>query len=202
MSLELAECPHTEEVIIMNHPRLGMELATCKVCRQSQQYPDGRRIDAVITRIGRIGQAVVLPTPGTPLSITPEETRLVRQGYDIVHKERGNIRLSSYFGVTVVHDPLALETDRNKPENWDDMDRKAKALWFDSRRKDIIADIPFMTGTEISRRWSMSSGTLHGLRQRWRNAGFDVPDSPDGRLSSRCVPGVRTHATKLGVFED
>lgn len=76
-------CSHKNETIKPGRIP-GNFFAICHDCKQLLLYKEKEKEYGTILKIGRIGEAVVLPPPGTSLDITPEESRLVREGYDIL----------------------------------------------------------------------------------------------------------------------
>jgi len=86
IGMEFADCKHIEEDTL--GVSQGLTYTVCTTCGQTRRYKRGDDLSIVITKLGRIGDAIVLPLPGQSLDITPEETRLVREGFDIIEEER------------------------------------------------------------------------------------------------------------------
>ncbi len=86
--MEIATCEH-KEVTAVNQTNDYSE-ASCAICGQRRTFVIGDEESEVITKIGRINGAIVLPPAKTRYLITPEETRLVREGWDIKNTEKGN----------------------------------------------------------------------------------------------------------------
>ncbi len=83
------------EVVVCNHsetkeylPGLDLQVARCSLCGQERKFKVEHKDSIVVTKLGRIDGAVVLPSAGTRYEITPEESRLVREAWDIVQEEK------------------------------------------------------------------------------------------------------------------
>lgn len=61
--METTECRHIEHVTTMH----GMEVGTCSLCGQIVKYEGGNKV--TITKLGRIGEAMVMPPAGIRLSL-------------------------------------------------------------------------------------------------------------------------------------
>ncbi len=88
--MNIADCNHIKESTIgVNN---GLRLVTCDICSRARQYRSGEDGSEVITRIGRIGSAIIVPPAGSRFNITPEESRFVKEGWDIINEREGKRR--------------------------------------------------------------------------------------------------------------
>ena len=88
--MELATCSHPTEY------KLGSfqdeKHVRCTNCGQKRRYKEGDAYSIVITQLGRIGDAIVMPPPATSLDITPAESRLVKDGWDILQGQGSSVQ--------------------------------------------------------------------------------------------------------------
>lgn len=83
--LETIVCDHEETV----EGELGtIQIATCSVCGQTRQFKDTDEESVVITKLGRIDGKIVIPKAGTRFAITPEETRWLNEGRDMMREKQ------------------------------------------------------------------------------------------------------------------
>jgi len=121
IGMALADCKHTEEKEFGT--RDGKTLVACTTCGQTRRYIAGDEFSIVITKLGRIDGAIVMPPVATRLSITPEESRLVREGWDIINAPSKPLR----HVVELEPDIVEEKGDKNK-------------LYFDKPREEILSD--------------------------------------------------------------
>ncbi len=83
--MELATCNHKEENLGTFE---GQILVACTICGQSRRYKKGDNFSVVITSIGRIGEAIVMPPAGVKFDgISPEDYRLIAVGWDMLQQK-------------------------------------------------------------------------------------------------------------------
>ncbi len=86
--MEIANCEHQEEISLGNTD--GPTHGICTICGQEREYVEGDDDSEVIIKLGRIDGALVLPPAKTRFRISPAETRLVQQGWDIRNAREEN----------------------------------------------------------------------------------------------------------------
>ncbi len=82
----MAVCNHEET--IEEVPGSSLRLAQCVLCGQTRKYTDNDPIySSVIVKLGRIDGKIVMPGEGVKIGdLSPEETRLVREGWDTINQ--------------------------------------------------------------------------------------------------------------------
>ena len=191
--MELVDCEHKEVTAIKTN---GQAEASCAVCGQARKYIDGDEHSVVITKIGRINDAVVMPPPGTALEISPEESRLVKEGWDIINVRDANrkakgapraLKIETKTPVPETKTPTNVTKtpvpETKTPTNVTKTDltepgppvRGTKKPYFDKRRKEILEDYGKMTVRELEEKWKMRKGGWYSLQVRWKNEGYTIP---------------------------
>lgn len=84
VEMKIGECEHTEEN--KNVAGDGLTYAVCTRCNQHRRYRTGDSYSIVITKIGRIGKTIVMPLPGIPVDLIPEEHRLFLEALDQINQ--------------------------------------------------------------------------------------------------------------------
>ncbi len=117
--METIECNHQETVRgLSGEFRIDTcnRIAICKLCGQVRQFKDGDEWSVVIRKLGRIDGKFVLPKTGAKLLITPEESRLVREGFDRLQEQEQETKFQKKLGVLTEAKPKAKPTPPPSPE--------------------------------------------------------------------------------------
>ncbi|MDP3052262.1 MAG: hypothetical protein Q8N42_02020 [bacterium] len=143
--MEATTCKHKEQVTQGGD---GIELGTCGDCGQTIQY-DGSK-NPTVTKLGRLGDKLVLPNPGYKLLLNPRD----QQDLSTVDK---------------APPPLGVEVPP-KPKTGG---MHAVKRYYDENRDAILLDLDTLGEKAMCERWwKMSQVTFLGLMARWR------PDYP------------------------
>ena len=140
--MEITICQHREHV----ETRDGVEVGVCTECHQAIQY-DGSK-HPTVTKLGRIGDKLVLPNVHYKLLLDPTD----QQDLTTVRKAAKGISLvppkPETKNVAVLHQ------------------------YYEDNRDAILHDLDTLGEKAMRKRWDISQATFFGLIARWR------PDYP------------------------
>lgn len=80
--MKIVKCEHNEKVLTIID---GLTKVVCSHCGQCRRFKQGDDYSTVITRLGRRDGGYVIPPAETKYDITPEESRFVKEGYQIIN---------------------------------------------------------------------------------------------------------------------
>lgn len=187
--LELANCEHDEKVISTTD---GLPRVICSLCGQRRRFKQGDDYSTVITLLGRKDGAIVMPPVATALELTPEESRFVKEGWDIV-----NQRPPSGRGFPVAKraskptpeptpEPIPEPTPELTPEPAPEpapeptvtgslvppkpRGRKQQKVYWEENKEAVIADYHHLKLLPFFKRWHLASSTWQELKIDWEVA--------------------------------
>ena len=200
--IEIAICPHLEESI-KTGDGTGL-VSECPRCHQVLRYKEGEKEHGTIVRLGRIGEAVVLPVPGTPTHLTPTEVRLVSAGYmqnndkDESHQPL-NIKRSApkrpALVVSTKPQELPVEAVKNEKEQVIMVSQQTRGKYNRDHRDEILADRLSMGHKKAMAKHGISQGEWYGLKRKWKARGFEVPDLKRAK-DKKAVPGKKSASSR------
>jgi hypothetical protein len=165
----LADCKHPEEKVLGSHQ--GQTLASCPTCGQTRRYIEGKEDSTVITKLGRIGDSIVMPPAAVSLDITPSESRLVRQGWDIIHGKSKPTRPAVELLPSVERPESEVLKESpptySKPPNWDQLGRKQKTKFYDENKGYILKTIEELGRLPALQKLGIHTATYYALLKRW-----------------------------------
>jgi len=139
--MEITSCLHKEKI----ESRGDVEVGECTECHQMLQYGDGKY--PTVTKLGRIGDKLVLPNPAFKLLLGPRDKQ------DLAKAKKATTGTS----------PGAVPP---KPQT------KSVALlhqYYEENKEAILHDLDTLGEKAMRTRWDkMSSATFLGLMGRWR----------------------------------
>ena len=210
--LELVGCYHEAEDVLWVGAEF--ETATCKQCGQVRQYKPGDKHTEVITHLGRINGSIVLPPAGTRFAITPEESRLVAEGYQLINDGVGRKAPAGYGKRKETHEPepesspIAVSTDESTEEvRFVIQEEKPpkESKYLDENREEILADRVSIGHGKALEKWNISTNVWVYTARRWKMAGYDIPDlrNRDNAKFRGTAPDQRTteseHSSESGI---
>lgn len=152
--MKLANCTHEEERSLGTSQ--GKVFLNCPTCGQTRRYIVGQEDSVTITHVGRINGAIVMPPTGVALDISPEESRFVKEGWDILN-ERTERHTVKGAPISKIRAPaVAIE------ENED-------------HQQEILADYEQMYVVDLEKKWGMPRGKFCRLKKKWEAAGVIIP---------------------------
>jgi hypothetical protein len=141
--MEVTSCKHRE---LVNQAGDDIELGTCSECGQTIQY-DGSR-SPTVTKLGRLGDKLVLPNPGYKLLLDPKDQQ------DLASAD-----------IKTAPPVLGVEVPP-KPKTGG---MHAVKRYYDENREAILHDLDTLGEKAMCERWwNMSQVTFLGLMARWR----------------------------------
>lgn len=149
--METITCEHTETVEEV--PGTKLQVAVCSLCGQTRKITisgEGTRSE-VISKIGRIDGRIVMPPVGHSLDLSPEESRLVRAGWDSLREPVADRRTSQ--SGSPKRAPVKLSPESRE--------------LCESHKEEMIADYDNMTYAEFLRKWGISAQVWVVLRDEW-----------------------------------
>jgi len=205
--IEVATCPHSF-VVIKSGSDFGVLVSECSRCHQVFEYKEGEQKFGAILQVGRIGEAVVLPEPGTALKVTPTESRLVSAGYmqkngkDESHQPL-DIESRSVSKVPVA--VVSIEAEPVKPviikkERVIMSNEQAKGRYNEEHREEILTDRVAMGHQKAMEKHGIRPAVWSNLKKKWRTQGFDVPDLK--RQKDKKVTALTAKSTTVVPKED
>ncbi len=152
-------CEHAETMEEV--PGLGLTIAKCSLCGQIRKFKDGEKESEVLVKLGRIDGKLVMPKVGVPLpQLTPEETRLVREGYDN-QRAKGQQEKPQKKAVVI------------KVRSFD-------GTSYDQHRDEILADRLSLGQRATLDKWGITDGTWVNIKRYWRSLGIVVRNLDKG----------------------
>jgi len=133
--MEAVVCKHIEQVSLDG----GYEIGVCTECHQTIQYDEDHK-NPTVTKLGRLGDKLVLPNPAYKLLLDPvdqQDLASVRQGGVPPKPQTGGMH--------------------------------AVKRYYEENREAILHDLDTLGEREMRKRWwNMSQATFFGLMARWR----------------------------------
>ena len=177
--MKIGECEHTEEH--KNAAGDGLTYAVCARCNQHRLYREGDNGSTVITKLGYIDEAVVMPPPGIPLDVTKDEVILVQKGWDIIN----GISKPGQEEKRVMRSPTFGDKRRKsyKEEGWPDEEKEvvpkvtkekidtaakekpqANLQWYRDHKKEMIEDFIVLGKEAFMEKWHVKVQLISHLK--------------------------------------
>ena len=158
--MEIAICDHHNEIESAVERGTRSVVAECQRCGQIRQYKDGDKHSAVITHLGRINAAIVMPPAGIPLEVSKEESLLVRAGWD---KGQDDAEEKEFQEKQQI---LTGPTGTRKPTDWARMGHMAKVDWYDKHWDEMLKDSEQMELQSFLSKWGLSKSGWFQIKAR------------------------------------
>ncbi|MDP2735070.1 MAG: hypothetical protein Q8P12_02580 [bacterium] len=197
--METSICSHDE--IVEDLAVVGGELhaGVCSICGQVRRF-EGPYDDDVITKLGRIDGKIVMPLAGQKLvGLTPEETRIVRAGFDTQQETKEEVKFQEKMGRAKrqkeefeeaaetapgeLHEIVNEEREAEMTEpgefivpDLSDMAMQTKGRFYLLHRDEILSDLATMGREKMRVKWQISDSGWHGMKSRWRKQGIAIED--------------------------
>lgn len=199
--IETIVCEHTETVEKV--PGLDLQVAECSLCGQTRKFKDSDKESIIITKLGRIGKAIVMPEPGQKLELIPEESCLVRAGWGLPPKSPPTYgrrrrtaeqlpRIKPLPAQPLVEEPVAepaLAPEAPLPQPKVRESHKGK---YDKHQEEILADYGRMSVSDLAEKHGIPRPHFYYLKRKWEAKGVVFPPPFHSKL------GVRRRAAKPG----
>ncbi len=187
--METILCEHVETVEKV--PGTDLQVAQCSLCGQTRKFKDSDEYSLVITKLGRIDGKIVMPKAGQKLELSPEESRLVREGWELLGAlsapkgpVRGGRAPAAEEQAEVPTEVVAEEEAQVKAQ------RMGRPRKYDRNRQEILVDYGLMTVTDLIRKHDIPKGSFYGLKNRWEAQGIVFPAAYADRQATIRIPTV------------
>ncbi len=219
--METIICEHTET--IEKVPGLDLQVAQCSLCGQVRKFKDSNKESIIITKLGRIGEAIVMPEPGQKVDLSLEESRLVREGWGMSQppptkgrRQRTAAQLprinpaqvqAAEEGVISQEIPETEPAPEATPP-LEPFEKRGKGPYrgkHDEHLEEILVDYGLMPITALAKKWGFSRVHFYYLKRKWEAKGIVFPPAyyskPESVIEERAAepePVVPKRAAKLG----